>query len=269
MLVLGRLEIVLFGSFEEFTFMNLFIFALDIYFVWLILFYILKLIKANVRAIQILKGLIFVYVLNVLSNWLNLYTLNSLIENVIDWGILAIIIIFQPEIRGGLEQLGRNSIISRGQNRLEEEGMASILTHSIEFLAKRRIGALIVIEQDVKLDEFITPSTLMDSALSKELLTTIFIPTTPLHDGAVIIRNDKLYCAGAYLPSTRREDVNKAFGTRHRAAIGISEISDSITLTVSEETGRFSIAINGELQIYNDMEIFKRDLQRHLGRSGR
>jgi len=257
---------VLFGSLEELNLLNILLFALDVYFVWLIIYYVLKLIKANVRAVQIMKGLIFVYLLALLSDWLNLQTLRSLINNVINWGIFALIIIFQPEIRGGLEQLGRNSTISRGQNRLKEEGITNILTHSIEFLAKRRIGALIVIEQEVKLDEFITPSTLMNSELSKELLTTVFIPTTPLHDGAVIIRDEKLYCAGAYLPSSRREDISKDLGTRHRAAIGISEISDSITLTVSEETGRFSIAINGELNVYSDLELFRNDLQRLLGR---
>jgi len=255
-----------FNNFEEFNLVNLLMVALDVYFVWLIIYYLLKLIKANVRAIQIMKGLIFVYLLNFLSSWLNLQTLNWLITNVIDWGILAIIIIFQPEIRGGLEQVGRNSLISRGQNLVKEEGIAVILTQSIEFLAKRRIGALIVIEKEVKLDEFITPSTLMDSELSKELLTTVFIPTTPLHDGAVIIRDNKLYCAGAYLPSTRREDISKDLGTRHRAAIGVSEISDSVTLTVSEETGRFSIALNGELKVYTDLELFRKDLQRHVGR---
>lgn len=255
-----------FNNFEEFNLVNLLMLALDAYFVWLIIYYVLKLIKANVRAIQIMKGLIFVYLLYFLSRWLNLQALNMLITMIIDWGILAIIVIFQPEIRGGLEQLGRNSLISRGSGLVKEEGIATILTQSIEFLAKRRIGALIVIEKEVKLDEFITPSTLMDSELSKELLTTVFIPTTPLHDGAVIIRDNKLYCAGAYLPSTRREDISKDLGTRHRAAIGISEISDSITLTVSEETGRFSIAMNGELKAYTDLELFKKDLQRRIGR---
>ncbi|MCL1950827.1 MAG: diadenylate cyclase CdaA [Turicibacter sp.] len=250
---------------EEFSFLGLATLALDTYLVWLILYYILKLIKVNVRAIQILKGLIFVYLLNFISTWLNLHTLNSIIDLVIEWGILGIIIIFQPEIRAGLEQIGRNSLISRGQHSEKEDGNISILTQSIEFLAKRRIGALIVLEQDVKLDEFVTPSTIMDSQLSKELLTTVFIPTTPLHDGAVIIRGGKLHCAGAYLPSTHREDISKDLGTRHRAAIGISEISDSVTLTVSEETGRFSIAHNGQLKMYADLELFRADLEQRLG----
>ena len=249
---------------EEFTLLNFFLFGLDIYFVWLIFYYVLRLIQSNVRAIQIVKGLIIFFVLDLISQLFNLFTLNMLIEMVINFGLLAIIIIFQPEIRSGLEQIGRNSMLNRSKNNLEEKGLVSILCDSVEFLAKRRIGALIVIEREVKLDEFITPSTILASKLSKELLTTIFVPTTPLHDGAVIIREEMLYCAGAYLPSTRQEDINKAFGTRHRAAIGISEISDSITLTVSEETGRFSIAHNGVLKVYEQIDLFKEDLQRYL-----
>ena len=178
---------------------------------------------------------------------------------------MAIIIIFQPEIRSGLEQIGRNSTLNREQNKFVEHDVISILANSVEFLAKRRIGALIVIERGVKLDEFITPSTIIDGEISQELLTTIFVPTTPLHDGAIMIREEKLYCAGAYLPSTRREDINKSFGTRHRAAIGISEISDSVTLVVSEETGRYSIAYKGELKVYDRIDAFKNDLKQYLG----
>ena len=254
----------MFGIPQDFTPLNLLLLGLDIYFVWLIIYYLLKLIKANVRAIQILKGLVLIYLIDLLSSRLELHALNQLVGYAITWGILAIIIIFQPEIRGGLEQIGRNSMINRSKNNLESRGIVNILCESIEFLAKRRIGALVVIERDVKLDEFIYPSTLMESQISRELLTTIFIPTTPLHDGAVILREEKILCAGAYLPSTKREDISKSFGTRHRAAIGISEISDSITLTVSEETGLFSIAYNGVLKRYENIDSFKEDLQRYL-----
>ena len=236
---------------EDFTFLNLVLVGLDVYFVWLIIYYVLRLIKSNVRAVQILKGVILIYIIDIISQVFDLYTLNSLIGNVIDWGLLAIIIVFQPEIRSGLEQIGRNSTLNREKNILGDRDIVSILTNSVEFLAKRRIGALIVIERGVKLDEFITPSTIVDGEISQELLTTIFVPTTPLHDGA-------------YLPSTRREDINKAFGTRHRAAIGISEISDSITLVVSEETGRFSIAYKGELKVYDQVDLFSRDLKQYL-----
>ena len=253
------------NSVDSFKFFDLLLVGLDIYFVWLIIYYILKLIKSNVRAVQILKGVILIYIIDLVSQIFDLYTLNSLIGNIIDWGLLAIIIIFQPEIRSGLEQIGRNSTLNREQNKFVEHDVISILANSVEFLAKRRIGALIVIERGVKLDEFITPSTIIDGEISQELLTTIFVPTTPLHDGAIMIREEKLYCAGAYLPSTRREDINKSFGTRHRAAIGISEISDSVTLVVSEETGRYSIAYKGELKVYARIDAFKNDLKQYLG----
>ena len=250
---------------ENITFFELLLVCLDVYCVWLIIYYVLKLIKSNVRAVQILKGVILIYIIDFVSQIFDLYTLNALISNVIDWGLFAVIIIFQPEIRSGLEQIGRNSMLNREHTILADQDIISILANSVEFLAKRRIGALIVIERGVKLDEFITPSTMITGEISQELLTTIFVPTTPLHDGAVMIRDGKLYCAGAYLPSTRREDINKAFGTRHRAAIGISEISDSITLVVSEETGRYSIAYNGELKVYDHIDTFKHDLQKYLG----
>ena len=253
------------NSVDSFKFFDLLLVGLDIYFVWLIIYYILKLIKSNVLAVQILKGVILIYIIDLVSQIFDLYTLNSLIGNIIDWGLLAIIIIFQPEIRSGLEQIGRNSTLNREQNKFVEHDVISILANSVEFLAKRRIGALIVIERGVKLDEFITPSTIIDGEISQELLTTIFVPTTPLHDGAIMIREEKLYCAGAYLPSTRREDINKSFGTRHRAAIGISEISDSVTLVVSEETGRYSIAYKGELKVYDRIDAFKNDLKQYLG----
>ncbi len=249
---------------EGFNFFDFLLVCLDIYFVWLIIYYILKLIKSNVRAVQILKGVVFIYLINFVSQLFNLYSLNSLVGNVIDWGLLAIIIIFQPEIRSGLEQLGRNSTLIREKTDNGDHQVTEILKNSMEFLAKRRIGALIVIERGVKLDEFITPSTILGASITQELLTTIFVPTTPLHDGAVIIRDNSLYCAGAYLPSTRREDISKAFGTRHRAAIGISEISDSVTLVVSEESGRCSIAYKGELKVYEDIDVFYKDLKQYL-----
>ena len=163
---------------EDFTFLNLVLVGLDVYFVWLIIYYVLRLIKSNVRAVQILKGVILIYIIDIISQVFDLYTLNSLIGNVIDWGLLAIIIVFQPEIRSGLEQIGRNSTLNREKNILGDRDIVSILTNSVEFLAKRRIGALIVIERGVKLDEFITPSTIVDGEISQELLTTIFVPTT-------------------------------------------------------------------------------------------
>jgi diadenylate cyclase len=230
--------------------------------VWLIIYLLFNLIKLNVRTFQILKGLVFIAFINLISQWFNLTALHGLINVIIGHGVLAFIIIFQPEIRAALEQIGINSV--KGKEKKDKDTLVDTLCQSIEFLAKRYIGALIVIEQEVKLDEFLSSSTIMDSKLSFELLNTIFVPTTPLHDGAVIIRNENIYCAGAYLPLTSREDVSKELGTRHRSAIGTSEITDGIVLVVSEETGTMSIARNGRITRFENISEFKEALQSYM-----
>jgi len=234
----------------------------DIYLVWIIIYLLLNLIKLNIRTMQLLKGLFLIIVLNLISEWFELTALNQLVDIVMRNGILAILIIFQPELRAALEQIGLSA--GKGGDKKEKNTIIDTLCQSVEYLAKRRIGALIVIEQEVKLEEFLTSSTIMDSKLSFELLNTIFVPTTPLHDGAVIIRNENIYCAGAYLPLTSREDVSKELGTRHRAAIGASEITDSIVLVVSEETGTMSISKNGRITRFEEIDKFKEALQSYV-----
>ena len=234
----------------------------DIYFVWIIIYLLLNLVKLNVRTMQLLKGLIFIFLINLISDFFNLTTLNNLVYTILGHGVIALLIIFQPEIRGALEQIGLNSV--KGPDRKEKNTLIDMLCQSVDYLAKRRIGALVVIEQDVKLDEFLSSSTIMDSKFSVELLNTIFVPTTPLHDGAVIIRNENIYCAGAYLPLTNRENISKELGTRHRAAIGASEITDGIVLIVSEETGTMSIARNGHISRFENINAFKEALQSYL-----
>jgi len=211
---------------------------------------------------QLLKGVLLVLFLNLMSEMLELAALKALVDIVMDWGFLALIIIFQPELRGALEKIGLNT--AKSSEKKGKEKIVDTLCKSVAYLSKRRIGALIVIEQEVKLDEFTTSSTLMDSKLSFELLNTIFVPTTPLHDGAVIIRNENIYCAGAYLPLTTREDISKELGTRHRSAIGASEITDSIVLVVSEETGTMSIARNGRITRFEEIDKFKEALQSYI-----
>lgn len=211
---------------------------------------------------QLVKGLFFIFILNLISQWFGLTALYSLVDMVLHNGIIAVLIIFQPEIRAALEQIGLNTV--KGSEKKEKNTLVDVLCQSVEYLSKRHIGALIVIEQEVKLDEFLTTSTIMDSQLSVELLNTIFVPTTPLHDGAVIIRNENIYCAGAYLPLTSRENISKELGTRHRAAIGASEITDGIVLVVSEETGTMSIARNGRLTRFEEADKFKEALQSYI-----
>lgn len=234
----------------------------DIYLVWIVFYLLLNLIKLNVRTFQLLKGVVFVFILRFISELLDLTALYTILNEVTRFGILVILIIFQPELRGALEQIGINAV--KGTDKKDSLTIVDALCQSVEYLAKRRIGALIVIEKEVKLDEFISSSTIMDSKLSFELLNTIFVPTTPLHDGAVIIRDENIYCAGAYLPLTTREDISKELGTRHRAAIGASEITDGIVLVVSEETGCMSIARNGRITRFVDIDEFKEALQSYI-----
>jgi len=234
----------------------------DIYLVWIVIYLLFNIIKLNTRTFQLIKGLTFIWVLSVISDWFELTALDSLIGAVTHNAVFVLIIIFQPEIRNALEQIGINAV--KGGDKRNKISLVDILCQSMEYLAKRRIGALIVIEQDVKLDEFLFSATILDSQLSAELLNTIFIQTTPLHDGAVIIRDESIYCAGAYLPSTTREDVSKELGTRHRAAIGVSEISDGVVLVASEETGTLSIARNGRITRFENIEDFKEALQSYI-----
>jgi len=242
----------------EMTPMRFFRLFFDIYLVWIVFYMLLNLIKLNVRTFQLLKGMIFVAIFYMLSQQLQLGALSELMGELMRFGVLVVFIIFQPEIRGALEQIGISAV--KGTNKNNKLSIVDTLSNSVDYLSKRRIGALIVIEKEIKLDEFISSSTVMDSILSFELLNTIFVPTTPLHDGAVIIRNGSIYCAAAYLPLTTREDISKELGTRHRAAIGASEISDGIFLIVSEETGTMSIVRHGRITRFENIEEFKEAL---------
>ena len=252
----------LFDSFLNLTPLEYLRLFFDAYLVWVIIYLLLNLIKLNTRTLQLLKGLFLIVLLSLISQWFHLAALEELVNIVMGHGILALIILFQPELRGALEQIGLNTV--KVSEKRHKNTLVDILCQSAQYLSKRRIGALIVIEQEVKLDEFLNSATLMDSQLSFELLNTIFVPTTPLHDGAVIIRNEHIYCAGAYLPLTNREDVSKELGTRHRAAIGASEITDGVVLVVSEETGTMSIARNGRITRFEEIDKFKEALQSYL-----
>ena len=252
----------LFYSFIDLTLLEYLRLVFDIYLVWIVIYLLLNLVKLNIRTMQLIKGLVIILILHFISDWFDLIALHGLVGTVTQHGVLLTIIVFQPELRAALEQIGINTVKGYGQR--NKNTLVESLCLSVEYLSKRRIGALIVVEQEVKLDEYITSATIMDSKLSFELLNTIFVPTTPLHDGAVIIRNENIYCAGAYLPLTSREDINKELGTRHRAAIGASEITDSIVLVVSEETGTMSIARNGRITRFKENNDFKEALQSYL-----
>ena len=225
---------------------------LDILLVWFMFYYILKNIKNNVKMSLLFKGVLVIIILKLLSGWLGLNTLGLILEYIIMYGPLAIIIIFQPEIRGVLEQLGRSQLLGRHKTLTvdEREKLVYEVVNAIDYLRKSKIGALIVIERDVSLLDYINKAKSLYADLSSELLISIFFPNNPLHDGAVIIQGNRISCAGAVFPTSNSISVNKRLGTRHRAALGVAEETDAIGIVVSEETGRISIAVKGEL-FYN------------------
>ena len=225
---------------------------IDISLVWLIFYFILKNIKNNVKLSLIFKGLLFIIILKVISSWLSLITVGYLLDYIIQWGPIAIIVIFQPEIRTILEQLGRNQLLGRHKTLTvdEREHLVYELVSAIDYLRKERIGALIVLERDISLGNYIDKAKKLYADLSSDLLIAIFYEGNPLHDGGVIIQGDRITCAGAVFPTSSSPKLNRRLGTRHRAALGLSEETDAICIVVSEETGRVSIALKGEM-LYN------------------
>ena len=225
---------------------------IDISLVWMVIYFILKNIKNNVKMILLFKGVFVVLIVKILSDTLNLTTIGLLLEYVIMWGPLALIIIFQPEIRSILEHIGRKQLLGRHKVLTldEREKLVYEVMSAVDYLRKSRIGALIVLERDISLNEYIERSKPIYADISSELLISIFFPRNPLHDGGVFIQGNKITSAGAVFPISINSKISKKLGTRHRAAIGISEESDAIAIVVSEETGKISIAVGGNLN-YN------------------
>lgn len=224
----------------------------DIMLVWLMFYYLMKSIKNNVKLTLIFKGVLIIALLKIFSDTFDLTTIGLLLEYVIMWGPLAIIIIFQPEIRSVLEDLGRSQLLGRHKTLTvdEREKMVYEIVQSMDYLRKHKIGALVVIERNVSLSDYIAKAKKIYADLTADLLISLFFPNNPMHDGGVIIQGNRISCAGAVFPTSSSEKISKRLGTRHRAAVGISEETDSIAILVSEETGRLSLAIKGEL-FYN------------------
>jgi diadenylate cyclase len=226
-------------------------------------FYKLIVVIRGTRAEQLVKGLAVLLIASVLSSQLGLLTINWLLRNVMTIGLVAIPIVFQPELRRALETLGRGKIFTRSNylyGEIDFDQMLNELIKAIQVLVKKRLGALIVMERDTGLKELIDTGISIDGQVTAELLINIFLARSPLHDGAVIIRGNRIMAAGCYLPLTENPNLSTELGTRHRAALGVSEQSDAVAIIVSEETGVVSLTSNGKLTRYLDDKTLKQML---------
>lgn len=206
----------------------------------------------NTRAYQLLKGLGVLLLILLLSTLFNLYTINYLLNTLLVSGIVVMAVIFQPELRRGLAHIGRFKFNFSAKDKAEDSGIVREIVNALIELSKRKVGALIVIERETKLDEYLPTGTPVDAKITSALIQNIFEPNTPLHDGAVIVRDGRIHYAACVLPLFNDANISRELGTRHRAAMGVSQASDSLTLVVSEETGVISYAENGKLVRYVD-----------------
>jgi len=219
---------------------------IDVLIVSVFIYQLIKIVRGT-KVNELLKGIFVILFIKFLSSVFQLQTTEYIIDFVIQWSALALIIIFQPELRRGLEHLGRGSLFGKKRRVNPSEKLVDDLNKSLQYMSKRKIGALIAIEMETGMEEYIETGIPMGSEISSELLINIFIPNTPLHDGAVIIKDYNIASAASYLPLSESSAIPKKLGTRHRAAIGLSEVTDAITLIVSEETGEISITHRGDI----------------------
>ena len=241
--------------------------ALDIVIVCFLLYEFVKFTKKS-RVWQLLKGIAWLIVITILSNVLRLRILNFILTSFMTYGVIALLVIFQPELRRALEQLGSSTFTKMfGMDKsLRDKTKEDIYKVAIatQELAKTKTGALIVFERDIKIQDIIETGVEINSVVSPQLLVNIFVPNTPLHDGAVIIANNQIVSAACILPLTDDKEMARGLGTRHRAAIGISKESDAVVVVVSEETGKVSIAKDGTLIADVSEDALKRILMKHL-----
>ena len=239
--------------------------VLDVLLTWYFIYHLTLLIKGT-KAVQLANGIILIMVARVLAGWAQLTTVTFILDQIVSWSVIGIIVIFQPEIRRGLERLGRVSLFSDSENseREQQEKLVKELDKAIQYMSKRRIGALITLEQKTGLEEYVETGIKLDALVTGELLINIFIPNTPLHDGAVIIKNNRVQVASAYLPLSDNAMIPKSLGTRHRAAVGISEVTDAITVVVSEETGGVTITRNGQFMVDLSQQEYLKYLRAEL-----
>ncbi len=225
--------------------------VVDILLVSIIFYRILLLIKGT-KAAKMLLGLGVLLIVSFFSKYLELYTLDWMISSF--WGqvVVAVIVLFQPEIRRALAQMGETSILQSLTSAEELKSLDEIIRAAIA-LSNKKIGALIVIERDVSLKDYVEIGTPLDAKVSRELLLSIFYPTSPIHDGAIVIRGNRVVAAGCFLPITLGVDVSKSHGTRHRAGLGITEDTDAVAIVVSEETGVISVGVDGKFETHSEI----------------
>lgn len=215
--------------------------------------YRILVVLAGTRAIQMLLGLVLLVGVYFLSRVLQLGLIRYVLENLFQFGAIAALVVFQPELRAALAHLGKNRIL-RLFNRLEDTEVAEEIADAVDELARSKVGAILAIERELGLAEYAESGTPLQARVSASLLTTIFTPYSPLHDGAVIIRGDLIIAAGAILPLTQFPVTDRSIGTRHRAALGLSEETDALVIVVSEETSTVSVATRGQLERGVDRE---------------
>ena len=236
---------------------------IDIALIAWILFYFTKAI-AGTKIMILVRGVLIFVLAQIIANAIGLTTVSWLINQVITYGVIAAVVIFTPEIRTGLERLGRATDLFSTAPISSEERMVQAFVKAVDYMSPRKIGALVAIQGSRTLQEYITTGIPLDADVSGELLINIFIPNTPLHEGAVIVRDNKIAVSCAYLPLTENTGISKEFGTRHRAAIGLSEVSDALTFVVSEETGGISITHNGVFKHDLTLKEFEAELRKVL-----
>lgn len=243
--------------------------VIDISVVSYVIFWILILIK-DTRAYQLVKGILVLIIATQVSDWLELTTMNYILRNTMTYGVLALLVVFQPELRRALEKIGRSKFkdLFTAEEETKEDKLEKVIeevVRAVDVLARTYTGALIVFERKTMIGEIIRTGVPINANVSAELIVNIFTPNTPLHDGAIILREDKIMAAGCFLPLTENPELSKELGTRHRAGLGISENSDVIAIVVSEETGKISMAVNGGLTRNLGVDSLKIALAKHVG----
>lgn len=242
----------------------------DILLMSVVVYYAIRLVRET-RAMQLVRSIVFIMVIYLIAEIFSLITLRFVLSTLLDYGLVVLVVLFQPELRRAMEHIGRNTItdfVKLGGSglTLEQETMDTVeeICDACDNLSARMEGALIVIERETKLGDIITTGTMVDAHPSSELICNLFFKNSPLHDGAMIIRDNRVYAAGCFLPLSGNDELSKELGTRHRAALGVSEVSDAITIVVSEERGSISVAMESRLQRDLSVQNLRRLLQGKL-----